>query len=152
MKAITIRQPWISCIVLGFKQVENRGRPTRYRGRLALHAARVADTESDRDPRVVAMWGAAVRIGQPVGAVVKVATLVDCHQVRGDVGTCCLPWGDRWYETARRRVLAWHLVLDEIVHLPEPVYVRGQQAVPWLLPADVAAAVTAQLGEVADRE
>jgi hypothetical protein len=148
--AITIRRPWIDCIAHGFKTVENRGRPVRYRGRLALHAARVADAAADRDPRVAAMWGSRVRIGQPVGAVVKVATLVDCHQVQPAVGTCCLPWGDRYYSTSRRQVMAWHLVLDGIVHLPEPVYCRGQQGVPWMLPPDAAAQVAAQLGEVAE--
>jgi hypothetical protein len=150
--AITIRRPWIDCIAHGFKQVENRGRHVRYRGRLALHAARVADAAADRDLRVAAMWGSRVRIGQPVGAVVKVATLVDCHQVQPDVGTCCLPCGDRYYSTSRRQVLAWHLVLDNIVHLPEPVYCRGQQGVPWMLPPDVATRVATQLGETQQRE
>lgn len=146
--AITIRQPWVSCIAHGFKQVENRGKNCLYRGPVALHASKVADTAADRDPRVEAMWGSWVRINQPVGAVVKVATLVGCHQVQPDEPTCCQPWGDRWYTTARRRDLAWHLVLDDIVHLDEPVYCRGQQGVPWLLPPDVAAKVAAQLREV----
>lgn len=160
MKAITIRRPWIDCIAMGFKQIENRGRPTRYRGVLALHAAKTADAAADRDPRVAAMWGIGVRIGQPVGAVVKVATLVDCHEAEqpqnpilmAEGATCCAPWGDRWHETSRHRVPAWHLVLDDIVHLSEPVYCRGQQGVPWTLPPDVAATVAAQLDQISQRE
>lgn len=149
MKAITIRQPWAACIADGFKQVENRGRNVTYRGPIAIHSARAADVEADRDPRVVTMWGrSGVRIGAPQGAVIKVATLVDCHRAEqnADGSTCCQPWGDREYGLGP----AHHLVLRNIRHLPEPVYVRGQQAVPWTLPDDVAAKVAAQLEE-ADR-
>lgn len=147
-KAITIQQPWISCIAHGFKTVENRGRTCTYRGLIALHAGKTADVEADDDPRVRAMWGSAVRIGQPVGAVVKVARLVDCHRAHQPaVGvyepTCCGEWADGLY----RGMPAYHLVLADIFHLPEPVYVRGQQSVPWTLPPEVAEKVTAQLAE-----
>jgi activating signal cointegrator 1 len=40
MKALTIRQPWASLIVLGAKSIETRSKPTSYRGELAIHAAR----------------------------------------------------------------------------------------------------------------
>lgn len=145
MKAITIRQPWAGCIAEGFKQVENRGRNVSYRGLIAIHTARAADVDADRDPRVVAMWGRHVRIGWPQGAVIAVATLADCHRAAQspDGTTCCEPWGDRLYGG----LPAYHLVLRDIFHLNQPVYVRGQQAVPWTLPADTAAEVSAQLRE-----
>jgi hypothetical protein len=38
MKALTVRQPWASLIVLGFKQIETRTRDTKHRGPLAIHA------------------------------------------------------------------------------------------------------------------
>lgn len=37
--ALSIRQPWAWCILHG-KDIENRSWPTRYRGPVALHAAR----------------------------------------------------------------------------------------------------------------
>lgn len=40
MKALTIRQPWASLVVLGAKRIETRSKPTSYRGELAIHAAR----------------------------------------------------------------------------------------------------------------
>lgn len=149
MRAITIRPPWVYCIAHGFKTVENRGRPTAYRGLIALHAGRTADSAADYDPRVRAMWGSGVRIGQPVGAVVKVARLVDCHRAHQppdglDWPTCCGKWADRWYKPG---LPSYHLVLGDIFHLPEPVYVRGQQSVPWTLPPEVAEKVADQLGE-----
>src|SRR3954452_3561016 len=48
MKALTIRQPWAALIMAGSKDVENRVRPTSFRGRLAIHAGlRFADITSD---------------------------------------------------------------------------------------------------------
>lgn len=36
---LTMHQPWASLLVYGIKRVEGRGWPTRYRGRLWIHAA-----------------------------------------------------------------------------------------------------------------
>ena len=38
MKALSIRQPWAWLIVNGHKPVENRSWPTKYTGRLLIHA------------------------------------------------------------------------------------------------------------------
>jgi len=40
MKTITIKQPWASLIVEGIKDIENRTWPTKYRGRVLVHAAK----------------------------------------------------------------------------------------------------------------
>lgn len=39
MKAITVKQPWASLIVEGIKDIENRTWPTKFRGRVLIHAA-----------------------------------------------------------------------------------------------------------------
>ncbi|MES2004321.1 MAG: hypothetical protein V4450_07355 [Bacteroidota bacterium] len=39
IKVITLWQPWASAIILGYKQVETRGRNTNLRGPVAIHAA-----------------------------------------------------------------------------------------------------------------
>jgi hypothetical protein len=43
MKAISIKQPWASLIVEGIKPVENRSRPWKHRGPLAIHAPKAFD-------------------------------------------------------------------------------------------------------------
>jgi hypothetical protein len=43
MKALSVRQPWASLIVLGLKCVEIRSWPTDYRGPLLIHAAKTLD-------------------------------------------------------------------------------------------------------------
>lgn len=40
MKALSIRQPWASLIVLGFKDIENRTWMTRERGTILVHASK----------------------------------------------------------------------------------------------------------------
>jgi hypothetical protein len=43
MKALSVRQPWASLIMLGIKPVENREWSTLYRGPLLIHASRRHD-------------------------------------------------------------------------------------------------------------
>lgn len=40
MKALSIRQPWASLILKAGKGIENRDWPTKYRGRILIHAAK----------------------------------------------------------------------------------------------------------------
>mgnify|MGYP003575147287 CR=1 FL=1 len=40
MKALTVKQPWAWAIIHGGKDVENRSRPTKFRGQLYIHAGK----------------------------------------------------------------------------------------------------------------
>jgi hypothetical protein len=40
MLALSIRQPWASLILKAGKNIENRSWPTKYRGRILIHAAK----------------------------------------------------------------------------------------------------------------
>jgi len=40
VKALSIRQPFAQLICIGLKDVENRTWPTKYRGRLQVHASK----------------------------------------------------------------------------------------------------------------
>lgn len=39
MKTLTVKQPWASLIVEGVKDIENRTWPTKFRGRILIHAS-----------------------------------------------------------------------------------------------------------------
>ena len=43
MKALSIRQPWAWLIVKGFKDIENRQWPTKFRGRIYVHTGKTMD-------------------------------------------------------------------------------------------------------------
>lgn len=45
MKTITIKQPWASLICQGIKDIENRTWPTKYRGRVLVHAGMAKTNE-----------------------------------------------------------------------------------------------------------
>ena len=47
LTALTIRAPWAWAIAEGWKRVENRSWATKFRGRIAIHAA--VSKESDAD-------------------------------------------------------------------------------------------------------
>jgi hypothetical protein len=45
MKALSIRQPWAWLIVNGYKDIENRDWPTRFRGPVLIHAGKAMDPD-----------------------------------------------------------------------------------------------------------
>jgi hypothetical protein len=84
LKAITLRQPYATLIAIGAKRSETRGWRTRYRGPLAIHAARAFPPEAralcSREPFRAALQqgGYASPDALPLGAVVATCRLVDC--------------------------------------------------------------------------
>ncbi|HEJ6164828.1 TPA: ASCH domain-containing protein [Pseudomonas aeruginosa] len=81
MKALSIRQPWAWLIVHGFKPVENRDWPTRYRGPCLIHASKGMTREDYEDARDLAQ-AQGITIPAPHelvrGGIVGVATVADC--------------------------------------------------------------------------
>ena len=75
--AITVYQPWADLIVRGIKDIENRSWPTRFRGRILIHAgsnikwdivkkyrrALGLDSVDDYDPHTMAIVGMAEIVG-----------------------------------------------------------------------------------------
>lgn len=83
MKALSIKQPWASLIVHGFKQVENRTWSTRFRGDIWIHAGKSIDREAMADVQagIHPVTGAAMLFGGidfPTGGIIGRATIVDC--------------------------------------------------------------------------
>lgn len=152
-RAITVRQPYAQCVALGHKLIENRPRPTRHRGPIAIHAAQLTHPQGNTDPRVIAELGVDPADGTPRGAVIGVANLVDCHRAeqRGPGRTCCEPWGAAVYVSKLGAEPAFHLVLADAVLLVEPVPARGSLTVGWGLPGEVRDRVRAGLAEAVTR-
>lgn len=97
MKTLSIRQPWASLIVKGFKDVENRSWRTPIRGEIAVHAS-ASKTEDDWEDAIITV--AAIRaiafsdaekwlietIGEfdklPRGAILGTVEITDCKRER----------------------------------------------------------------------
>lgn len=135
-KAITVWQPYATLIALRLKRFETRGWQTKYRGPLAIHAAKKIDYEACEHELIksaLAKHGYTVD-NLPTGAIIAYSELKDCHEI-GKVDTWdriadykwtdgCI-WGDEfefgWYEEGR---FAWEIV---DVRQIEPIPAKGQQ-------------------------
>lgn len=140
MKAISLWQPWASAIALGHKRVETRHWSTRYRGEIAIHAARRFEREEREFAAVERALGRMPdRI--PLGAFVAVATLVDVKTTE-ELDAMRLCAIERLYGNYGPGRFGW--LLGNIRPLREPVGATGRQSL-WSIDDDLLAAVQAQL-------
>ena len=157
MRALTVRQPWATAIIWGAKDIENRPRMTRYRGRLWIHAGmhhpdwgdylevralsgikfgwldtrRTSAAEVERAQRRKEHTGA-------LGVILGSVDVVGCHgDETGESLESCSPW-------ARHSQQHWMLANPQ--PLPDPVPCKGALGL-WRLPDEVEKAVRAQLEE-----
>jgi hypothetical protein len=97
MKTLSIRQPWASLIIKGFKDVENRSWRTSIRGEIAVHAS-ASKAEDDWEDAIITV--AVIRaialseakewliktIGEfdklPRGAILGTVEITDCKRER----------------------------------------------------------------------
>lgn len=142
-KALTICQPYAHLIARGDKRVENREWPTNYRGMLYIHAGKsrkwldIANRgNGDFDMRYQIPLAE-----MAFGAVVAVATLVDCiHIDRIHRGEC-----DKrhpWLREHEHTEGTWCWVLDNVASIGAWPW-RGAQGL-WNLDED-------ELGRVANK-
>lgn len=76
MKALSIWQPWASCITSEIKEIETRSWPTKYRGPLLIHAAKHKVSELDWPPSVRFCFS----LPLTYGAIIGIAELADCRE------------------------------------------------------------------------
>lgn len=144
MKAITVHRPWSYAIAHLGKDVENRRRQVKHRGTIAIHGGQVwswdgAEFVERLTDHVFCPWDDYRDPAQAQG-IVAVAELTGCHHAtlcdRSGNGTqLCSPWAQND---------AWHLILADVVALPEPVRCKGFLGL-WTVPAEVEAEVVRQL-------
>lgn len=154
MKAITIHQPYATLIAIGAKKYETRHWPTKYRGKIAIHAGKNMDGifELAREVKLRnrhlpitlfadACLNAFKACGHypspftlsklPIGAVVAIGELVDCIPM------------DKMDEPNRNEKLfgfwaadrfAWQI--ENVKFLDAPITVAGKQGLwEWDYPA-----------------
>jgi hypothetical protein len=94
MKALTLTQPWATLVAIGAKRIETRSWSTKYRGPLAIHAAKGFPKwarEFTMKPvcyQAVKGHGIGSPDGYPTGVVLATCDLVDCLPTEA---TCCIP-------------------------------------------------------------
>jgi hypothetical protein len=141
---MTIYQPYASLISIGVKKFETRSWATKYRGKIAIHAAKKPYSHYDYS---CTFYNAVNRAGiaeMPYGAVIATAELVDCWRIMDcHNGTALLykptPPGEKFDEQHRPLIdgneylfgnyrdgyYAWQL--ENVKILEKPIPARGQQ-------------------------
>ena len=85
VRILSVRQPWAWLIVNGWKNIENRDWPTRVRGRILIHAAKIM-TPDDYEAAVLFVRSFAPTVANQIpgpdsllrGGIVGEATILDC--------------------------------------------------------------------------
>lgn len=124
MKAITIKQPWASLIVEGIKDIENRTWPTKFRGRVLIHASvqPVKCLPSNLlNPLQYAQVFTANKLSAlngPNGAIIGSVEIVDCVINHSSV------WAIKTEDFHIKKCYNW--VLANPIQFPEPIPVKGK--------------------------
>src|SRR5580698_6887428 len=80
LKVIVVRQPWAWLIVNGFKDIENRSWPTRYRGSLLIQASAALPPKRQLEEFRKYVMKRRVKLPEEfeTGGIVGMAQLTDC--------------------------------------------------------------------------
>jgi len=155
MKALTLTQPWATLVALGEKRIETRGWSTKYRGEIAIHAAKNFPLEAREICREKPFLPVLTKAGLdlydqfPLGKVIAVAVLVNVQKIQHapekHIGYQWEGLGGTKYEfplTPQERAFGNHTpgryawMFDRVtVVLPSPVPARGALSLwNWPLP------------------
>lgn len=139
IKALTMWQPWASLVAIGAKRYETRDWGTKYRGWLAIHAAKRWRVDQRqvlmRPPYRVVLREAGFNLAEdcpfPLGQVVAVVRLRAIYKaesvaevLRGAGKSRELAFGD-----FRHGRYAWHL--HEVQRLKKPRPATGARSLWW---------------------
>ena len=114
MKALTLKQPWASLIVNGYKEYEFRSWKTNYRGKILIHAG--LSIEKDK----INLYD----IDYPLGCIIGEATITDCIQVNKDFDSKLRKINPKIYGNNHIGMYAWKL--ENVIKYSKPIYVKGK--------------------------
>src|SRR5947209_12878871 len=78
--ALSVKQPWAALLVAGLKTVEVRSWPTRRRGRVLIHAGKLADDRPEGWDRITTPE--LMELTRPRSGIVGVGELVACRMYK----------------------------------------------------------------------
>ena len=117
MKALTIKEPWASLIINGYKKYEFRSWKTNYRGKILIHAGMNLEKKNiDKFKEY--------NLNYEKGAIIGEADLIDCILVTKEFENELFSINPIVYgKSDHKRKYAWKL--DNIVKYNEPIYIKG---------------------------
>lgn len=118
MKTLTIKEPWATLIVDGYKKYEFRSWKTNYRGKILIHAG--MSLESDNLKRFKNY-----NLTCSKGAIIGEADLVDCIKVDEEFINELRKIDSVVYALSNHsKNYAWKL--ENVIKYDNPIYVKGK--------------------------
>ena len=117
MKVLTIRQPYASAVVCGYKQFEFRSWKTNYRGKILIHAAMTKDSDN------ITKFGK-YHLDYNFGMIIGEVDLLDCILVDEDLDRLLREQDDVIYEHNHIGKYAWKF--SNPVIYSSPIKVKGK--------------------------
>ena len=118
MKALTIKEPWASLIVNGYKKYEFRSWKTKYRGKILIHAG--MSLEKDAAKRF-----SEYNLEYYKGAIIGEATITDCILVDTKFNEELRKINPLVYARSNHvETYAWKL--ENIKKYDKPIYIKGK--------------------------
>ena len=132
MRVLTIHEPYASLIAQGIKKYETRHCQTKYRGKIAIHAAKKTPITLGQMQKLYAEireQGAdpSSNIKFPFGKIVAIADLVNIYLIEPQLPVSPLERLVGNWDYGR---YAWHLQNIEVLRIPVPM--RGMQGLQML--------------------
>lgn len=118
MKVLTIKQPWASLIIEGYKEYEFRSWKTKYRGKILIHAG--LSLERDIDSRFKEY-----NLNHNFGCIIGEAELIDCILVDEEFNEELNQLNSLVYAKSNHvEKYAWKL--ENIKKYDNPIYIKGK--------------------------
>ena len=118
MKVLTIKEPWASLIINGYKKYEFRSWKTKYRGKILIHAG--MSLEKD-----VAERFREYNLEYYKGAIIGEATIIDCILVDAKFNEELRKINPLVYARSNHvETYAWKL--ENIKKYDKPIYIKGK--------------------------
>lgn len=118
MKVLTIKQPWASLIIQGYKRFEFRSWQTKYRGELLIHAGKGIDKEA------VKRLEKYIPEDMPLGKIIGKVKLVDCIKMSPEFKEILLKENkDIYTDSSFKENYGWKLT--DIQKFDKPIKAKG---------------------------
>jgi hypothetical protein len=141
MRGLTIQQPYATLCALGEKELETRSWRTNYRGLVALHSSADFPPWCRKLLNVEPFYSALIRdrkrVPMPLGKILAIGLLVDCHPVTEDFcrNISRTEYAFGVYQTGR-----FAFRLENVHMLRHPIDWKGMLGF-WHVPADLEARI-----------
>jgi hypothetical protein len=118
MKALTIKEPWATLIIEGYKAYEFRSWKTNYRGKILIHAGMTLEKENAEKFKEY-------NLDYSRGAIIGEAEITDCIFVTKEVNEKLKKINPLVYgKSGHVEKYAWKL--ENVKKYDEPIFIKGQ--------------------------